>query len=52
MGSKFCVLDTMTPSKDLFLSPNREFNAGYGIRMSGVGDQHIIKLILGRRLNH
>jgi hypothetical protein len=40
------------PSIDLFLSPNWEFNAGYGIKMSGVGDQNIIKIILGRRLNH
>lgn len=40
------------PSIDLFLSPNWEFNAGYGIKLSGVGDQNIIKLILGRRLNH
>ena len=40
------------PSIDLFLSPNWEFNAGYGIRMSGIGDQNIVKITLGRRLNH
>jgi hypothetical protein len=40
------------PSIDLFLSPDWEFNAGYGIKLSGVGDQNIFKLILGRRLSH
>lgn len=40
------------PSIDLFLSPDWEFNAGYGVRVSGVGDQNIVKLILGRRLKH
>lgn len=40
------------PSIDLFFSPDWEFNAGYGVRVSGTGDQHIFKLILGRRLKH
>ena len=40
------------PSIDLFLSPDWEFNAGYGVKLSGVGDEHIVKLILGRRLKH
>ena len=40
------------PSIDLFLSPDWEFNAGYGVKLSGVGDEHIFKLILGRRLKH
>ena len=40
------------PSIDLFLSPDWEFNAGYGLKLCGVGDQHIFKLILGRRLKH
>jgi hypothetical protein len=37
------------PSIDLFLSPDWEFNAGYGILVSGTGDHNIIKVILGRR---
>ena len=40
------------PSIDLFLSPDWEFNAGYGVKLSGIGDEHIFKLILGRRLKH
>lgn len=40
------------PSIDLFLSPDWEFNAGYGLKVSGVGDQNIFKVILGRRLKH
>ncbi len=37
------------PSIDLFLSPDWEFNAGYGVNVSGEGDRNIFKLILGRR---
>ena len=40
------------PSIDLFFSPDWEFNAGYGIKLSGTGDERIFKLILGRRLKH
>ncbi len=40
------------PSIDLFLSPDWEFNAGYGVQLAGSGDHNIVKLILGRRLNH
>ena len=40
------------PSIDLFFSPDWEFNAGYGVKLSGAGDQNIFKLILGRRLRH
>jgi hypothetical protein len=39
------------PSIDLFLSPDWEFNAGYGFKLSGTGDQNIFKLILGRRIS-
>ena len=38
------------PAIDLNLSPDWEVNFGYGFGLSGDGDQHIIKLILGRRL--
>ena len=38
------------PAIDLNLSPDWEVNFGYGFGLSGNGDQHIIKLILGRRL--
>jgi hypothetical protein len=37
------------PSIDLFLSPDWEFNAGYGVLVSGSGDRNIFKVILGRR---
>lgn len=37
------------PSIDLFLDPEWEFNAGVGFLVSGSGDQHILKVILGRR---
>ncbi|MFI5311039.1 MAG: hypothetical protein ACHQQ3_07385 [Gemmatimonadales bacterium] len=37
------------PSIDLFLDPEWEFNAGFGFLVSGTGDQHILKVILGRR---
>jgi hypothetical protein len=40
------------PSIDLFLSPDWEFNAGYGLKLSGAGDQNILKIIVGRRLKH
>lgn len=38
------------PSVDLFLSEDWEFNAGFGFKLSGEGDQSIIKVILGRRM--
>jgi hypothetical protein len=38
------------PSIDLFLSPDWEFNAGYGFLVSGSGDRNIVKVILGRRV--
>ena len=37
------------PSIDLFLSPEWEFNAGYGIEVAGNGDHNILKVIVGRR---
>jgi hypothetical protein len=37
------------PSIDLFLSPDWEFNAGFGVLVSGSGDRNIVKVILGRR---
>jgi hypothetical protein len=37
------------PSIDLFLSPDWEFNAGYGIEVAGHGDHNIVKVIVGRR---
>ncbi|HVT38329.1 MAG TPA: hypothetical protein VHE78_04770 [Gemmatimonadaceae bacterium] len=37
------------PSIDLLLSPDWEFNAGYGVLVSGTGDRNIFKMILGRR---
>lgn len=39
------------PTLDFFLDPNYELNVGYGIRMSGIGDANIFKVILGRRMN-
>jgi hypothetical protein len=38
------------PAIDLNLSPDWEVNFGYGFNIAGNGDQHIFKLILGRRL--
>jgi hypothetical protein len=40
------------PSIDLFLSPDWEFNAGYGVQLSGTGDRNIFKVIVGRRIKH
>lgn len=40
------------PSIDLFLSPDWEFNAGYGMQLSGTGDHDILKVIIGRRIKH
>jgi hypothetical protein len=37
------------PSLDFFFSEDWELNMGYGVRMSGTGDQNIVKVILGRR---
>ena len=37
------------PSIDLFLSRDWEFNAGYGVLVSGHGDRNIVKISLGRR---
>ena len=37
------------PTLDLTLSPEWEFNVGYGIPVAGTGDHSILKLILGRR---
>jgi hypothetical protein len=39
------------PTLDLFLAPEWEFNIGYGARLAGQGDQDILKLIVGRRLD-
>jgi hypothetical protein len=35
---------------NLDLGPMWEFNAGYGFGLTGAGDKHIIKMILGRRV--
>jgi hypothetical protein len=40
------------PSIDLYLSDDWEFNAGYGVKLSGVGDQNVFKVIVGRRISH
>ena len=37
------------PAIDLVLSPDWEFNAGFGFLVSGSGDHNIVKVILGRR---
>lgn len=39
------------PTLDFFLDPNYELNVGYGIRMSGSGDENIFKVIFGRRMS-
>ncbi len=35
---------------NLDLSPRWEFNIGYGTGLTGAGDKHIVKMILGRRV--
>lgn len=37
------------PTIDLFVSNDWEFNAGYGVPLSGSGDRNILKVIVGRR---
>ncbi len=37
------------PTIDLTFSPEWEFNLGYGVLISGAGDQNILKMIVGRR---
>lgn len=37
------------PTIDLFASDDWEFNAGYGVQLSGSGDRNILKVIVGRR---
>ena len=38
------------PTVDFFLAPEWELNIGYGVRFAGQGDENILKVILGRRL--
>ena len=40
------------PSIDLFLSPDWEFDAGYGVQLSGTGDRNVLKVIIARRFKH
>jgi hypothetical protein len=49
MGSPTDQSHVLYPSIDLDLGAEWEFNAGYGFLVSGSGDQHIFKVILGRR---
>lgn len=35
---------------NLDVSPDWEFNAGYGSSVNNIGDKHIVKMILGRRV--
>jgi hypothetical protein len=38
------------PTVDFFLAPEWELNIGYGVRFAGQGDENLLKVILGRRL--
>src|SRR4051812_3900374 len=35
---------------NLDLDPRWEFNFGYGTALTGAGDKHVVKMILGRRI--
>lgn len=39
------------PTLDFYLAPEWELNVGYGVRVAGRGDENILKVIFGRRLD-
>ena len=39
------------PTLDFYLAPEWELNVGYGVRIAGQGDENILKIIFGRRLD-